>query len=293
MIGRSGLWVFLGDSLTEGIGSPRVSWVSQLVPLLRAERPGPVHAVRLRPLDLSSRGDLAHFNLVGNLDLDDDKPGPLWLINLAAESTTVKNDVERSALVSAMKPHRIFILRGPLETIARPRETVSGHWPFWVPTSWRGYAAMDPRCYFSAAIWRRSKQILADRAKQRVRLRLLRKGSEPLLSDDEFLSAYDVLVECLSASGAAITMLALPPVSNMTFPGTLERVVVRNRALADLAARRHVDFLDWPCDLDPRRDGQFCRDGFHPTEIGALEMARFIHGHLMRLAPLADAATNA
>jgi hypothetical protein len=275
-------WVFLGDSLTEGVGNRRVSWVSQLALILRAGKMRPVHGVRLRMLDLSTRRDLSYFNLVGHVDLDECQIGSsLWLINLAAESTTIRNDVERSSLIAAMKPHRIFILRGPLETIVRPSEATAGRWPFWVPPSWRGYAAMDPRCYFSAAIWRRGKQLAVDRAKQHVRLALLQKGGEPLLSDEEFLTAYDELLTSLVGTGSAITVLALPPISVVSFPGTMERIVVRNRKLADLAAHKRVDFLEWPCELQAGWGSQFCRDGFHPTETGAEVMAKRVHQYLM------------
>ncbi len=288
------LWIFLGDSLTEGIGAQRVSWVSRLLPLLRGEVSVPIHALRLRMLNLSNWRDLGHFNLVGNLDFDKDKLGaPLWLVNLAAESTTIGNDVEKSALIAAMRPDHIFILRGPLETIVRPLEAITGRWPAWVPRSWRGLAAMDPRCYYSAAFWRRAKQLLINHVKQRVRFGLLHYGGRPLLSDEEFLSAYEALLESLVSSRASVTILAIPPVSVQNFPGTMERVASRNRALADLAKRRHVEYLSWPVGLDPSVDGQFCRDGFHPTEIGASEMAKGVHAFVAPTLKLAGDAAYA
>ena len=66
-------WVFLGGSLTEGIGSDRVSCVSFLAHLLRQaeaseftiERRG-IQEIRLRQIDGGGSASLAHFNIAGH-----------------------------------------------------------------------------------------------------------------------------------------------------------------------------------------------------------------------------------
>jgi len=44
-------WIFLGDSLTEGVGSKRVSHVTELVKQLRLSGGANVHEFRLRQLN--------------------------------------------------------------------------------------------------------------------------------------------------------------------------------------------------------------------------------------------------
>ena len=80
------------------------------------------------------------------------------------------------SLIAALRPDLVVIFRGSLESIIRPAMLVDGDWPWWVPPSWRGYAAMDPRCYFSTTWWRKAKQSSVDAMKQKVRLKLLKRA---------------------------------------------------------------------------------------------------------------------
>jgi hypothetical protein len=275
------VWVFLGDSLTEGIGSKRISYVSELVKLLRRGDTGSVHELRFRTLDLSTRRDLGHFNAAAFFDQDEWKEGrAVWIVNLASEGTTILDDARRIGLIASLRPRRVVVLRGPLETIVRPSPVAAASWLRWVPRSWRGYAALDPRCYFSSAWWRRTKQRLVDRAKQFVRMRLLRQSGAPLLSNDEFRIAMAQLLGGLAESGAEVVILALPWVSDQIFPGTARLASERNELLRGTCARVGAKFLDWPESLAKESNLAFCRDGFHPSEFGARLMAEWLFENL-------------
>src|ERR1041385_5677025 len=158
-------WVFLGDSLTEGVGSKRISHVSELAKRL------PASEFRLRPVDAIN--GYVEFNVAGMMQPQ--SSSDLWLWNLACEGKTIESDFEWLPLISALRPELVVVFRGSLESILRPAMVFDGSWPWWVPRSWRSYSAMDPRCYFSTTWWRKAKQTSVDALKQKARLGLLRR----------------------------------------------------------------------------------------------------------------------
>src|SRR5690349_1132038 len=180
-------WVFLGDSLTEGVGSGRISHVTELVKQLRSPGFGfaNVHEFRLRPIETSRNGHI-DFNVAGWMNAGNEyNSSDLWLWNLACEGQTIDSDFAWLPLIAALRPELVVIFRGSLESILRPAVLRDGTWPWWVPGSWRGYAAMDPRCYFSTTWWRKAKQTGIDALKQKMRLKLLQQGAgSPLMDAD-------------------------------------------------------------------------------------------------------------
>src|SRR3954470_3227693 len=97
-------WVFLGDSLTEGVGSKRISYVSELVTRIRsAKREVSVHELRLRNVDLN--GFSIDFNVAGKMDVDAAQhSSDLWLWNLACEGQTIDADLGWLPLIAALRP---------------------------------------------------------------------------------------------------------------------------------------------------------------------------------------------
>ena len=279
-------WVFLGDSLTEGVGSARVSYVSELAGLLRdreshkpeADRVA-IHEMRLRHVNPDSFNRFVRVNTAGLWSRDPDNSRALWLWNFACEGATVETDLAWLPWLENLRPERVFIHRGGLESIVRPSCVRDGSWPWWVPTSWRGYAAMDPRCYFSAAPWRRLKQSSIDRVKQRVRLHLLaRNQPAPLMEEKEIhehLSRFLGRVSCLAGE---VCLIGLLPVQDDTFPGSARQFEAINRLLASLARESGVNFLNPASASAHRFDDKalYYRDGFHPNLTGAQEMATFV-----------------
>src|SRR5215207_2231821 len=230
-------WVFLGDSLTEGVGLKRISHVTELVKQLRASDSASVHEFRLRHIgaDVNRQID---FNVAGLMNVDaDQNPSELWLWNLACEGQTIDSDFGWLPLIAALRPELVVIFRGSLESIIRPAMVWDGEWPWWVPQSWRGYAAMDPRCYFSTTWWRRAKQTSLDALKQQVRLNLLKtRPGKPLMDLEQFASYQTELLRRLRVLGTRVLVLGLLPVDERRFPGSSEHfktVNVRLKQVAD------------------------------------------------------------
>jgi len=270
-------WVFLGDSLTEGVGSKRISHVTELVKQMRAAAGTNVHEFRLRQIgaDLSRQID---FNVAGLMNVDaDHNPTDLWLWNLACEGQTIDSDFGWLPLIAALRPELVVIFRGSLESIIRPAMVADRNWPWWVPQSWRGYAAMDPRCYFSTTWWRKAKQTSVDALKQRARLKLLKlQPGKPLVDIEQFASYQMELLKRLRALGARILVLGLLPVDETRFPGSPEQFKTVNARLKQIAEAEGAEFFDWASSLNG--GNLFYRDGFHPNAAGADALARILFG---------------
>lgn len=277
-------WVFLGDSLTEGVGSKRISHVTELVKQLRNVAGVPVHEFRLRQIDADFNRQI-DFNVAGLMNVDANRAGSdLWLWNLACEGQTIESDFDWLPLIAALRPELVVIFRGSLESIIRPAMISEGDWPWWVPQSWRSYAAMDPRCYFSTTWWRRTKQVAVDALKQRARLKLLKlRSGTPLLSAEQFAMHQTELLRQLRALGTRVLVLGLLPVDHERFPGSPEQFKAVNERLKQIADGEGVEYFDWASSLNV--GNHFYRDGFHPNAAGAAALAGILRERLSNFCP--------
>jgi lysophospholipase L1-like esterase len=270
-------WVFLGDSLTEGVGSKRISHVAELVKQLRSSGRN-VHEFRLRHVDNGFNRQI-DFNVAGLMNVDAGQ-SDLWLWNLACEGQTIESDFGWLPLMAALRPELVVMFRGSLESIIRPAMVAEGDWPWWVPRSWRGYAAMDPRCYFSTTWWRKAKQSSVDALKQRARFKLLQaRPGKPLLDLEQFATYQTELVRRLRALGTRVLVLGLLPVDQVCFPGSSEHFKSVNARLKEIANAEGAEFLDWASSLNG--GDLFYRDGFHPNAAGAAMLARILRGRIL------------
>jgi len=284
-------WIFLGDSLTEGVGSKRISHVSELAKQLRSQNNGSVHEFRLRQIESHSLHRDIDFNVAGYLNGTSSRNGNgahhsssgLWLWNLACEGQTIETDFAWLPLIGALRPELVVIFRGSLESILRPVTLRNGEWPWWVPRSWRGYAAMDPRCYFSTTWWRKAKQTSVDALKQKARLKLLQTGeAQPLMDPDLLITHQASLLKELRALGTRVLVLGLLPVAEERFPGSPEYFRAVNARLQQVAVAEGAEFFDWAAELTRkgRHKDLFYRDSFHPNAAGARALAEILQTHL-------------
>jgi lysophospholipase L1-like esterase len=280
-------WVFLGDSLTEGVGSKRISHVTELANQLRASNSNlNVHELRLRHVDVASFNRDIEFNVAGLMHMEPQRhASDLWLWNLASEGQTIDSDFGWLPLIGALRPDLVVIFRGSLESIIRPAMLVDGEWPWWVPPSWRGYAAMDPRCYFSTTWWRKAKQSSIDAVKQRLRLKLLQsRPGVPLIDLDRLATYQSQLIQRLRSLGTRVIVLGLLPVDQARFPGSPEHFQLVNARLRHIAASEGADFFDWGALLPSNgtRQHLFYRDSFHPNEAGAAALGKILREYVCR-----------
>jgi lysophospholipase L1-like esterase len=261
-MGGSRNWVFLGDSLTEGVGWKRISHVAELAKQLQASQ------IRLR--------DRSALN--GELQSN---TGGLRFWNFACEGKTIESDFEWLPLISTLEPELVVIFRGSLESIIRPAMVADADWPWWVPPSWRNYSAMDPRCYFSTTWWRKAKQTSVDSLKQRMRLKLLQARPGKPLIDFDTLAAYQTkLIKELRSLGTRVLVLGLLPVDPDRFPGSDAHFKSVNARLRQIAEAEGVEFFDWASQLNG--GALFYRDGFHPNYEGAVALANILRARLGR-----------
>ena len=277
--------MFLGDSLTEGVGSKRISHVAELGKQLRSsgcaiDAGTNVHEFRLRHVDMPGFNRDIEFNVAGLMNVDGQhNSSDLWLWNLACEGQTIESDFAWLPLIAALRPELVVIFRGSLESIVRPAMVSDGDWPWWVPRSWRGYAAMDPRCYFSTTWWRKAKQAAIDALKQRARLKLLSvRPGKPLIDPDLLATHQAELLKQLRALGTRVLVLALLPVDQARFPGSREQFKAVNARLQEIAGAEGAEFFDWASRLNSAE--LFYRDGFHPNASGAAALATILRERL-------------
>jgi len=214
--------------------------------------------------------------VAGLMNVDaDQQQSDLWLWNLACEGQTIDADFGWLPLIAALRPELVVIFRGSLESIIRPAMVADGDWPWWVPQSWRGYAAMDPRCYFSTTWWRKAKQTSVDALKQRARLKLLRqRPGTPLIDLERFASYQSELLKRLRSLTSRVLVLGLLPVDQTRFPGSPEHFKLVNARLEQTAAAEGVEYFDWASSLNGAQ--LFYRDGFHPNATGAATLASLL-----------------
>jgi lysophospholipase L1-like esterase len=252
--------VFLGDSLTEGVGWKRISHVAELAKQLGASE--------IRSRDRDALNGEIKSNLAG-----------LRFWNFACEGKTIESDFEWLPLIGSLQPELVVIFRGSLESIIRPAMVSDADWPWWVPQSWRNYSAMDPRCYFSTTWWRKAKQTSVDAIKQSARLKLLQsRPGKPLIDLDTFVSYQTNLIQQLRSMGTRILVLGLLPVDADRFPGSAEHFKSVNARLQQIAQAEGVEFFDWASQLDG--GALFYRDGFHPNQAGAIALANILRERL-------------
>lgn len=280
-------WIFLGDSLTEGVGSSRISYVSEMVKLLRATSRRQVEEIRLRKVETDELSRFVRFNLAGYWNADTEfNDNPLWVWNLAAEGTTIVSDNAWIPLIDNLQPTRVFLLRGGLESVIRPQALIDNSWPFWVPAAWRSYAAMDPRCYFSTTWCRWVKEVVVDKIKQKIRLALLQqKNAQPLVEINEFHVQYKIIIEKLLPISNNIYILTLLPLNGSIFPGSPGHFIKINSMLRKLSFDYKINLIDWYSDINIKLNTEelYYRDGFHPNINGSIFLARVLHRHLVKI----------
>ena len=239
-----------------------------------------VHEFRLRQIGADFNRQI-DFNVAGLMNVDrDQNQSDLWLWNLACEGQTIDSDLGWLPLIATLHPELVVIFRGSLESIIRPAMVLDGDWPWWVPQSWRGYAAMDPRCYFSTTWWRKAKQSSVDALKQRARLKLLKlRPGRPLIDLERFASYQTQLLKRLQELGARVIVLGLLPVDETRFPGSREHFGIVNARLKQIADAEGVEFVDWASSLNG--GDLFYRDGFHPNAAGADALARILRDQIV------------
>ena len=81
-------WVFLGDSITEGVGSSRTNYITELTKIFRTDRGISIDNIRLRVVNPDNFNRFLQVNLAGYADYDKKK----WLSSLFVEFGLRRND---------------------------------------------------------------------------------------------------------------------------------------------------------------------------------------------------------
>lgn len=268
--------VFLGDSMTEGVGSRRQSHVTELARLVATQQD--IEVIRARRAATTSLGE-GLWNWVVHVEPDGilSNPGAaIRFLNLAVEGTTIDYDLELLPHLRAMRPDAIVIFRGVVESIHR---IDPGAWPArGLPRRWRALGGMDPRCYFSDDPLRGTKQRVEASIKSRLRRLIIQAHSgEPLMRAETFETRMRQLVDGLRPLDVPIVLCPLLPLGGSEFPGSAAEFHRYNEAIDRIARTTPVRLSDWrqavagpDGEADP---GLFYLDGLHPNARGNERLA--------------------
>ena len=142
---------------------------------------------------------------------------------------------------------------------------------------------MDPQCYFSTTPWRRAKQTIVNRLKQKARHTLLQdRPGKPIMAQEQFLKHFEGLINQLKTRTENIHVIGLPPVNALTFPGSGQAFSDLNDAIKKSATTLGFDFINTCAVFEQQAESEalFYLDGFHPSRAGAHLLAQVLHEHL-------------
>ncbi|NGP07713.1 hypothetical protein G6038_19950 [Rhodococcus sp. 14C212] len=173
----------------------------------------------------------------------------------------------RLLLESGVRPDVAIIGQGVTEAIVRPSERMLRS----MPARWRRTGWMDPRPYYSASRAKRIPQRLESEVRWRMKVALMRGGTEQLMSRSEFEVTFRAMLAELSRRGSRIVVLGPPDVDTRYFPYSMDAL----REYADVSAAVGAEFdaavvpvfgqlVHWT---------DYCDDHLHPNAVGHMRIA--------------------
>ena len=176
----------------------------------------------------------------------------------------------RLLLESEVRPDVAIIGQGITEAIVRPSERVLRS----MPSRWRRTGWMDPRPYYSASLAKRIPQRLESEVRWRVKVALMRGGTEQLMSRSEFEVTYRALLAELSRRGSRIVVLGPPDVDTRYFPYSMD--ALREYADASAAVGAEFDAAVVPVFGQLIHWTDYCEDHLHPNTFGHVRIAELL-----------------
>lgn len=226
----------LGDSITQGLGSKKVNFTTELA---------------------RSLGD------------------GYKIVNLAYTGTTIAYALElldKGRIASEGHRPLCVILYGNVDAQIRPSRTgrVFSH----IPKRFQGGGMLMPRPFYSSSLSKRAGQ-MADNAARKFFASLIKAidGTEQWVSRESFKEQYELLLDRLLKKGVRPIACSCIYIDGKLFPGTPDEYVAFNESIYCSAARRNIPFIDiWSLfEAEVKKNGwdrAYNKDHFHPNGIG-------------------------
>jgi lysophospholipase L1-like esterase len=236
------LIVFLGDSITEGLGVLRSN--SNYANLLQAQ----LNSVLSHPVEIMNFGSSA----------------------MQVNETRVKHEQR----ILELQPDLIVIAHGITESIVREQKKFLK----WLPKRWRRPGWMDPKPYYSTRIGRRILEKMESGLRWRVKVTLIKVfGGRPWMSIEEFRFQTTELVQNIlnSSTGTKLVLLTPSDIEDKYFPGSLESMKRYRGILHEIYENSKSSNRVFLCDTSQALDkwSDYLEDRFHPNELGHRKIA--------------------
>lgn len=274
--------IFFGDSMTEGIGSERISYVSELHRILN-NMGVPSSLERIRRSETLGGFPSNLWNWVihsqpafwPNAPLDD---RGVRLINFAVEGTTIDYDMMLQSQLHGLRPDVIFVFRGVVEAVHRM--DLDGFLTRCLPKRWKSMGALEPRCYFSNHWLRGIKQYLESESKSWLRRKIFSAhGSYPIMTPEEFSQKLETFLTRLKeAYDAPVVVGTMLPIIGKHFPGTAKEFENFNDVIKGVTSSLKVELLEWHLALPKSHalEELYFADGLHLNAKGNAILAEVL-----------------
>lgn len=231
------LIVFLGDSITEGLGVTRTK--SSYANLLQTK-------------------------------LENFYSNPVEIINFGASAMQINESREKyENKILDLEPDIIVVAHGNTESVVREQKMYLRY----LPKRWRKPGWMDPRPYYSTKNYRRWLEKLESGIRWRVKVTLINIfGGKQWMSLTEFRQQISDFVMTNLNHSAKTKIIILTPgnIEEKYFPGSPESMRMYSQVMKDVYENTKSSNRVFMCDSSQclHQWNDYFNDRFHPNEIG-------------------------
>lgn len=237
------LIVFLGDSITEGLGVIRSN--TNYANLLQAQ----LKSLLSQPVEIMNFGSSA----------------------MQVNESRAKYEQR----IMELQPDFIVFAHGITESIVREQK----QYLKWLPRRWRRPGWMDPRPYYSTRKARRLMERLESALRWRVKVTLIKVlGGRPWMSLEDFKQhTTELILNILNNSPKTKVVLLTPSdIEEKYFPGSVESMKRYRGILHDICENSKDSNRIFLCDTSQTLNkwSDYLEDRFHPNELGHSKIAK-------------------
>lgn len=239
------LIVFLGDSITQGLGV--------------------------------SKSGMTYANLL-HKKLQPLSSQPIETMNFGASAMQVhETRMKYEKKIMELQPDIIVFAHGITESIVRERK----QYLRFMPKRWRKPGWMDPRPYYSTRKPRRWLEMLESGLRWRVKVVLIKAmGGKPWMRLDVFKQHTTELIQNILNHNKQTKIIILAPgdIEERFFPGSPESMAKYRLVLEDIYENSRSTKRVFMCDSSRHlhRWNDYFEDRFHPNETGHDKIAKAI-----------------
>lgn len=232
-----------GDSISEGIGSRKVNYSSDLYQLLEQDYKSVI---------------IDNYAYTGTL---------ISYIN------DIKHQWENKIY------DVIIIAYGNVDGMLRPNLNHIPNLYAYLPKRYKQNGMLNPRPYYSQRWYKSIGQHLDSCFRWHLnKFLLLVQGSTTWISVEDFEKIYSQVLSIFKHQARQIIMLSTVYINDKYFPGTNFSYAKYNNVIKCLADKNNFTYLNL---YDEKfSTNEFYKDGFHPNEKGYYKIAKMIYEHI-------------